>query len=410
MLKSFRKTFVPAILAGAAALTPTSAQAVRFNLIDTGGTGQFTQARIGFEAAAFYWSSVFTDDVTVNLRIGFEQLAPNVLGSAQSTTSINFTSQVYGALLNDITSTGDISGVSNLNPLRPSLNFGEVSNLVMTTNALNATGTGYLDTATRVDNNDSGNNNALGVNTSVDKALGITTDLFGNAIDPNAADGTIRFSNQFAFDFDPRDGITAGSFDFVGVAIHEIGHVLGFRSGVDTYDAFTAPGSANTRTGALENIALGTVFDLYRYSAEGRLDWSTQNTPFFSITGGASQVFGNSLLSTGVRNGDGRQASHHKDAAAGQPQLGVLDPTSGRGQEQEVTALDLVAFDVIGWDVNFDPLQNPNYRRGSGDIFREFRIAAGIPEPATWGMMILGVGMVGGAMRQRRRAKVSFAA
>ena len=32
-----------------------------------------------------------------------------------------------------------------------------------------------------------------------------------------------------------------------------------------------------------------------------------------------------------------------------------------------------------------------------------------VPEPATWGLMILGFGAVGGVMRPRRKAKVSFA-
>ena len=34
---------------------------------------------------------------------------------------------------------------------------------------------------------------------------------------------------------------------------------------------------------------------------------------------------------------------------------------------------------------------------------------ASVPEPATWSMFILGFGLIGGAMRSRRKAKVSFA-
>ena len=36
-------------------------------------------------------------------------------------------------------------------------------------------------------------------------------------------------------------------------------------------------------------------------------------------------------------------------------------------------------------------------------------ITGPVPEPAAWGLMILGVGAVGGALRQRRRANVRFA-
>ena len=131
-----------------------------------------------------------------------------------------------------------------------------------------------------------------------------------------------------------------------------------------------------------------------------------RSTPYFSIDGGQSQVLGNSLMSTGVRNGDGRQASHFKDSPANVPQLGVLDPTSGYGQMQEITALDLTAFDVIGWTTAFDPLTQPGYRMTTASVFNQF--ATTLPEPATWLSMILGFGLVGAAMR--RRTTVRFAA
>ncbi|RYY42261.1 MAG: PEP-CTERM sorting domain-containing protein, partial [Sphingomonadales bacterium] len=202
----------------------------------------------------------------------------------------------------------------------------------------------------------------------------------------------------FAFDFDPTNGIDAGSFDFIGIAIHEIGHALGFVSGVDSVDARTAPGSTNL--GTLETFVVMSQLDLYRYSSAGNLDWSTQNTPYFSLDGGVNQLFGDSRFSQGVLNGDGRQASHWKDSAAGVPQLGILDPTSGRGQLQEITALDLAAYDAIGWNVNFDVLANAGYRFSTAQV----AFAAGVPEPTTWALLIGGFGMIGGTMRRRNGA------
>lgn len=372
-----------------------TAQAVQFNLNSTGaGTAIGTQARRGFEVATGYWASVLTNNVTVNLDIGYSTLGTGILGSTGSSTAAVFNSAVYSALASNVTSSVDASAVSSLRPLS------SAGGLSVVTNAFNASGTGYVDTATRVDNDNSFNNRGTSMNTSVAKALGITTNYLGAAINPAARDGTITFSDAFKFDFDPSDGIDSDAFDFIGVAIHEIGHALGFRSGVDTYDAYTAPGSSTVRPNALENAILSTSLDLFRYTAEGELDWSTQGVPYFSIDGGASQLFGDSRFSTGTRNGDGRQASHFKDSAAGVPQLGNLDPTSGRGQMQEITALDIAAFDAIGWSTSFDALDNASYRFSTADIVRSM---AAVPEPSTWAMMLLGFGMVGASTRGRRR-------
>lgn len=406
MGRSFKKLVLLAV--GTAALAGTPAQALKFNLIDTGGTAVGTQARQGFEAAAYYWSSVLTNNVTVNLNIGFNALGTGILGSTGSTTALQFNSAYYNALYNNVTSTADLSAVTTLRPLGISADFG-LNSVTAQTNALNAAGTGYLDTALRIDNDGSQNNNVVSLNTSTSKALGLTTDANGRTINYGLADGSVTFSTGFSFDFDPRDGISANSFDFVGVAIHEIGHALGFRSGVDIYDAYTAPGNGTataSRAGALENVTVATGLDMFRYSAPGLLDWSTQGTPYFSIDGGQNQLFGDSRMSTGVRNGDGRQASHFKDSPANVPQLGNLDPTSGYGQMQEITALDLTAFDVIGWQIAFDPLTRPGYRMTTAAVFNQF--ATTLPEPGTWLSMILGFGLVGGAMR-RRRTTVRFA-
>ena len=58
---------------------------------------------------------------------------------------------------------------------------------------------------------------------------------------------------------------------------------------------------------------------------------------------------------------------------------------------------------------NLDELTFAQVVNGSQDLTFSATISA-VPEPATWGMMILGFGMLGAAMRTRRRGvKVSFA-
>ncbi len=396
-------------LASGAVAVP--ANALTFVLTDTGGTAIGTQARQGFEIAASYWSRVFTDNVTVNLNIGFNTLGTGILGSTGSTRSLLSMNQGYAALAADATSTFDFSSVASLQPLGVSNVSPAFGAVTFTANDLrrNGTGTviGYTDTATRIDNDGSVNNSTLAITKASAKALGLRTDVNGNTIDYGSSDGSVTFSDAFSFDFDPTDGIDANSFDFIGVAIHEIGHALGFVSGVDSYDSYTAPGGSNTRSGALEGFVVNSQLDLFRYGSAGRLDWSTQSDVYFSVDGGRSQVFGESWMSTGRFNGDGRQASHFRDSPAGQDQLGVMDPTSGRGQMQEITGLDLAAFDVIGWNLRGDTAGMGGYRVTTAQVYSSY--FAAVPEPAVWVQLILGFGVIGGSLRYRRRLTTRFA-
>lgn len=390
------------------------AQALTFNLISTidTTTAAGRGAQRGFEIAAGYWSSVFTDNVTMNLNIGFSALGTGILGSTGSTRSLISMQQYYTASALDAKNSVDAAALANLRPLSAATtNFasgasGGVAAIANGfANGVNATN-GYTDLSTRIDDDGSTNNRSLAITKASAKALGLTTDINGAAINYASSDANITFSTLFDFDFDPSDGITSTAFDFIGVAIHEIGHALGFVSGVDTVDARTAPGqtAAGSLT-SLEGFVVMSQLDLYRYSSAGNLDWSTQNTPYFSLDGGVSQLFGDSRFSTGTLNGDGRQASHFKDSASGVPQLGILDPTSARGQMQEVTALDLAAFDAIGWDVKVNAFNNSTYRLNTAQIY-----ASAVPEAGTWSMMILGFGLAGAALRRRTKVRVAFAA
>ncbi|RYD27570.1 MAG: PEP-CTERM sorting domain-containing protein [Lysobacteraceae bacterium] len=78
-----------------------------------------------------------------------------------------------------------------------------------------------------------------------------------------------------------------------------------------------------------------------------------------------------------------------------------MDPTLGACSNAVVTANDLAAMDAIGYNLNFDILQNKGYAISTAQI-------AAVPEPMTWSLMILGFGLIGGTMR-RRSTKVAFA-
>jgi hypothetical protein len=155
-----------------------------------------------------------------------------------------------------------------------------------------------------------------------------------------ATDATITFSSEFTWDFDPSNGITAGAYDFVGAATHEIGHALGFSSGVDYLDQNPGAAAADTRQ---------TSLDMFRYSTEsvalGLIDGTADTrVKYFSLDGGDTSL---GSFATGISFGDGMQAGHWKDGLG----LGTMDPTATTGELLSLSNLDLVAFDVIGYNL-----------------------------------------------------------
>jgi len=322
-------------LISAVALAPLGSQAVTFNLNDVTPGGMSAAALQGFQDAADIWSNLLIDNVTVNLDIRFDgndiagnPLGPTTLGSAGSTTQGLSYTAVRGALVADSTSANDATAVANL-PAAPALSF--------LTNDANTS-------AVFLDNDGSANNTVLNVQTANAKALGLRP-----ANDP-ATDAGISFNSSFSWDFDQSDGIGAGLNDFVGVSVHEIGHALGFTSGVDTVDA--THGAGPNAPVDLNPFRVFRVLDLYRYSAAGQLDQATGGSPYFSLDGGVTNL---ATFSTGAFNGDGRQASHWEDNLG----LGLFDPTANPpGNINLLSQLDIDSIDVVGWDLN--PIPEPS--------------------------------------------------
>ncbi|HAG85200.1 MAG TPA: PEP-CTERM sorting domain-containing protein [Cyanobacteria bacterium UBA12227] len=340
------------------------------------------QALAGFTAAGNLWSSVLSDEVTVNINIGFKALDRGVLGEANSTSSLVSYTNVRNALLNDRRSTDDFTAVSNL----PS---GSAFNMLInrTTNSPMGAGsaTPYLDK-----DKDANNTNIWLTNANA-KALGLGT---GN---DSATDALIVFSTLFNWDFDPSDGISAGSYDFVGAAAHEIGHALGFTSGVDILDT-------NSHVYRDDYFTYVTPMDLFRFSTtsvkkgKGTIDWTANKTDkYFSINGGTTKI---ASFSTGVVYGDRQQASHWKDNLS----LGILDPTAAKGELLKISESDRRLLDVIGWNRGSTPTSsssksNSTSSSTSTTALRNSISVASVPEPST----LVGLIALGGGFLVRRK-------
>jgi hypothetical protein len=346
------------------------ATALTFSFTPTAGTSQL--AIDGFAAAGSRWSALFGDDVTVNVNINFAALSAGTLSEAGSSTQTFAYDRVYNALKTDRSSADDNTAVN-------SLSTGSTFKMLLnrTANSPNGAGspTPYLD------NNGNANNQTIDMTTANAKALG----LQGSG---SSVDASIAFSNLFAWDFNRNDGITAGAFDFVGIATHEIGHALGFMSGVDFLDRNSAAGYTDRQ---LDYV---TPLDLLRYSNDSKhlnaIDWTAdRRDKYLSLDGGITKI---AALSTGDIFGDGRQNSHWQDNLG----LGILDPTIAPGELLQISENDQRALDAIGWNRTASNAIVSNQPVSAGGVSNNLIAgiaradATSVPEPShLFGTMIL---------------------
>jgi hypothetical protein len=339
---------------------PTLSAGPIFNFTLGGGITPGDQVYNGFAQAAGRWSSILTNNVTINVTIGYDSLPIGVLGSTSATHGTVADATLKASLALGATSADDATAVAHLQ------SAGSNSFAINRTSDCGNCTSPYLSNGSKFDN----------LNETVSLAEARALGLW--APTDTTSDGSISFSSNFAFDFDPSNGITAGTYDFVGVATHEIGHLLGFFSTVDDWDyCASALSCDSTRSGAAEseNSAAPSVLDLFRYSTDSgfgtRMDQSADSrNKYFSIDGGATL---GPLFSDGKNFGDNAQASHWKDNLG----LGVMDPTAAPGELLAISQNDIRALDVIGWNI-------------------------ATPEPGAAGLLVAGLTMV--AFRIRRRS------
>ncbi|MDQ3650186.1 MAG: NF038122 family metalloprotease [Acidobacteriota bacterium] len=290
--------------------------------------GQYPEVKAAFVRAAATWEALIKSDITIVIDVDYgpdrfgEPWGENVLGS---TSSVSF-SPSYTEVRDKLRSRS---------PSAEELAF------------YNALPNGSLPT-------DVGAAFSMRVVTPIARSLGI---IAAHA-DPASTDRdiSIGFNSASSFDFNPGDGISAGLTDFDAVAVHEMGHALGFGSAVRNAGSTTA--------------LRPTIWDMFRFRPGTASLATFGSTPRILTTGASAtdpHVCFNGgpelALSTGDAEGaggDGEQASHWKDDRLnGRVYIGIMDPTISPGRRMQITDNDRKALDTFGYVVGAIPPPPP---------------------------------------------------
>jgi hypothetical protein len=310
---------------------------MQFNFSYAQGVSQTQMA--AFEMAGKIWASYLTDNVTINIAVDVQKdFAGNTIAGAIARSNDYLFSTYANALKNDADPTTTDQSVVGTQTFNRST-FEARYDAIVSNQLVNSQKMGWQ----------------LSINSANAKSVGSV----GRGIDTKASnvlDGYIVMrdltgtNTSWSYNFNRQNTVPAKSVDFIGVAVHEIGHVLGFQSSIDRPCAGDLS-SLEYSLGLNERVNEASPLDLFRYSNKSRvgsktnIDLSVGGDQYFGLgTNGANFV---GRFDSGVdktKGGNGFQASHWQSG-------GIMDAEIQRGQTAAITGLDLIAFDAIGWDI-----------------------------------------------------------